>query len=320
LPNTDAECSNEECPHFNVPKPADRILGRIVLDAFGRDLRTFQTVNELLRCIRSALKGHRELFIKYNILHCDISSSNILLPWPSSKKERQALEAKLKGKGQQRDYEEEVESDGTSVTEESKVSDDGRKGDRNHRMPESLSSEGFLIDLDYAVDIHRPEPSGARLGIGTTTFMAIELLKVDGAENSYFHDLHSFFYVLLWTLSERSPEFRQSEIYGWAKHWNDYRLLGTVKTSLLIPFGWEPYLAEALCAWAVTPEKPSKSAEYEALEKLLEGWRDICFPKRMAITKEFERMAKQKNISRKDWEDDMYYGMLAALDEAIGEV
>ena len=57
--------------------------------------------------------------------------------------------------------------------------------------------DGFLIDLDLAIDLARLEASGAPGKTGTKVFMAIGLLLDDGP-HTFMHDLESFFWVLLW--------------------------------------------------------------------------------------------------------------------------
>ncbi|CAD6503714.1 BgTH12-03372 [Blumeria graminis f. sp. triticale] len=61
-----------------IPSLRDRELTRIVMLPRGRSLRSCQTVMEFLVGIRDAILGHQRLFVK-NILHGDISDSNIIL-------------------------------------------------------------------------------------------------------------------------------------------------------------------------------------------------------------------------------------------------
>lgn len=83
--------------------------------------------------------------------------------------------------------------------------------------------KGMLIDLDLA-KVRDSGPSGARHQTGTMQFMAIEVLrKID---NTYRHDLESFFYVLLWMCARQSwhnwsisgasqPPHRESRLRKW---------------------------------------------------------------------------------------------------------
>ena len=63
-------------------------------------------------------------------------------------------------------------------------------------MLEEDESDGFLIDLDLAVEVNRRKLSGAPEKTGTKVFMAIGVLK--GDPHSFMHDLESFFWVLFW--------------------------------------------------------------------------------------------------------------------------
>ncbi|KAI9731295.1 MAG: hypothetical protein M1834_005198, partial [Cirrosporium novae-zelandiae] len=63
-------------------------------------------------------------------------------------------------------------------------------------MLNEAEDDGFLIDLDLAVEIDRKEVSGAPNKTGTKIFMAIGAL--DGEQHSFLHDLESFFWVLFW--------------------------------------------------------------------------------------------------------------------------
>ena len=57
--------------------------------------------------------------------------------------------------------------------------------------------DGFLIDLDFAIDLTHLEASGAPGKTGTKVFMAIGLLLDDGP-HTFMYDLESFFWVLFW--------------------------------------------------------------------------------------------------------------------------
>ena len=63
-------------------------------------------------------------------------------------------------------------------------------------MLEEDESDGFLIDLDLAVEVNRQKLSGAPEKTGTKVFMAIGVLG--GDPHSFMHDLESFFWVLFW--------------------------------------------------------------------------------------------------------------------------
>jgi len=63
-------------------------------------------------------------------------------------------------------------------------------------MLDEAEEDGFLIDLDLAIEIDRKEASGALNKTGTKVFMAIGVLYDE--DHSFIHDLESFFWVLFW--------------------------------------------------------------------------------------------------------------------------
>ncbi|KAH0533948.1 hypothetical protein FGG08_007439 [Glutinoglossum americanum] len=68
--------------------------------------------------------------------------------------------------------------------------------------PNSPSTTGFLIDLDYAITVDstslQPGSSGAPHRTGTLPYMAIDILKNEHGMHLYHHDVESFLYVLIW--------------------------------------------------------------------------------------------------------------------------
>ncbi|KAH9482167.1 hypothetical protein JR316_0004262 [Psilocybe cubensis] len=65
------------------PYTADRIFCRIVLEAYGRSIKYFQTKLELLHAFYDSVAGHKNIWQK-GILHRDISLENILLGKPNA--------------------------------------------------------------------------------------------------------------------------------------------------------------------------------------------------------------------------------------------
>ncbi|KAI2470765.1 hypothetical protein F4781DRAFT_430153 [Annulohypoxylon bovei var. microspora] len=61
--------------------------------------------------------------------------------------------------------------------------------------PGNIMGNGMLIDFDRSVFLTGDGPSGVR-NVGTRPFKAINVLL--GEENSFMHDLESFFWVLFW--------------------------------------------------------------------------------------------------------------------------
>ena len=62
---------------------------------------------------------------------------------------------------------------------------------------------GFLIDLDYAVDVAADtlvcKSTGAPHRTGTLPYMAIDFLHGDHGSHLYHYDVESFLYVLIWS-------------------------------------------------------------------------------------------------------------------------
>ncbi|KAI0426951.1 hypothetical protein F5Y09DRAFT_350767 [Xylaria sp. FL1042] len=62
----------------------NRIYSCLVISPAGRVISDFRMVNELLAAIRDAIKAHRSLYKTGNMLHCDISSNNIIITKPDT--------------------------------------------------------------------------------------------------------------------------------------------------------------------------------------------------------------------------------------------
>ena len=60
----------------------DRIFSYQATEPAGRPLSNFQSVSELLRAIRDAIKVHQALFLDGRILHRDVSESNMVITNP----------------------------------------------------------------------------------------------------------------------------------------------------------------------------------------------------------------------------------------------
>ncbi len=64
----------------NLDDPFDnRILSCLVISPVGRILGDFNSIPELLKALRGAIRAHRSLYLKANILHRDVSSNNIII-------------------------------------------------------------------------------------------------------------------------------------------------------------------------------------------------------------------------------------------------
>ncbi|KAF8534196.1 hypothetical protein BDD12DRAFT_896759 [Trichophaea hybrida] len=71
--------------------------------------------------------------------------------------------------------------------------------------------KGFLIDLDLAVPINNEGACGAPERTGTFPFLSIEILEWDPKQtghylHTYYDDLQSFFFVLIWLCSEPTSQ------------------------------------------------------------------------------------------------------------------
>ncbi|KAF4968094.1 hypothetical protein FSARC_4455 [Fusarium sarcochroum] len=64
---------------YQEVKTANLTLSCIVTTPFGRPLKKYGTVAELLGCFCDAIKGHRSLYVQGNLLHQDISEGNIII-------------------------------------------------------------------------------------------------------------------------------------------------------------------------------------------------------------------------------------------------
>ncbi|MCJ1430243.1 hypothetical protein MMC29_008160 [Sticta canariensis] len=60
----------------------NRVLTYLAISPAGRPLQEFKSVLEVLQAFRDAIRQHRELFLRRNILHRDISLNNIILTNP----------------------------------------------------------------------------------------------------------------------------------------------------------------------------------------------------------------------------------------------
>jgi 5-carboxymethyl-2-hydroxymuconate isomerase len=60
----------------------NRVFRCLVISPAGRGIRDFQSIKELLKALRDAIKAHRSLYLMGNILHRDISENNIIITDP----------------------------------------------------------------------------------------------------------------------------------------------------------------------------------------------------------------------------------------------
>lgn len=103
-------------------------------------------------------------------------------------------------------------------------------------------SDGFLIDLDLAVDISRLKTSGAPGKTGTKVFMAIGALRGDA--HTFMHDLESFFWVIFWICVHYTGAGKESQDVGNFKDWNYVSTddLAIFKCGLVLPMNFKAKL------------------------------------------------------------------------------
>ncbi|PHH90114.1 hypothetical protein CDD83_4460 [Cordyceps sp. RAO-2017] len=64
--------------HNNGPYD-NRVFRCLVISPAGRAIYTYEKISELLEALRDAIKAHKSLYLKGNILHRDISENNIII-------------------------------------------------------------------------------------------------------------------------------------------------------------------------------------------------------------------------------------------------
>ncbi|KAA1470073.1 hypothetical protein DENSPDRAFT_870715 [Dentipellis sp. KUC8613] len=102
---------------------------------------------------------------------------------------------------------------------------------------------GVLNDWDMALDLKTQAPSRKPTDpIGTTPFMALELLTEEPSTHRYRHDLESFVYILIWCtiqlgLDGRLLRPRHPALADWCH--GDWAANGRAKLSALMPFSDE---------------------------------------------------------------------------------
>lgn len=89
------------------------------------------------------------------------------------------------------------------------------------------SCPAFLIDLDLAIREQRQESSGARGRTGTRAFMAMGALLDE--QNSFMHDLESFFWVLFWICIHYTGPNGAGRVVPEFESWN-YMTTGALAT------------------------------------------------------------------------------------------
>ncbi|OJT12266.1 hypothetical protein TRAPUB_11200 [Trametes pubescens] len=160
---------------------------RIVIDDVGRPLTEFTSTHELVCAVRDAIRGHQLAWQKAKVMHRDISVGNILIADQLYAKKHAKKSRKKAFTGFLHDYDYSAMDSDTSEEEEDAPSSSA---------PSSGSSEGCPTETATAPD----DPSKFKERTGTYYFMACELLDVPGIIHNTYHDLESFYWVLLWVV------------------------------------------------------------------------------------------------------------------------
>ncbi len=134
-------------------------------------------------------------------------------------------------------------------------------------MLEQQENDGFLIDLDMAVELDRLTASGAPARTGTKVFMASGIL--DGEPHTFMHDLQSFFWVLFWiSIHHHGPNTRPSCADETLANWQKLHpaQLSRDKDGVLLPAHFDNSLNGAITPYC------------EPLRPILKRLRDEIFP------------------------------------------
>ncbi|KAJ7084039.1 hypothetical protein B0H15DRAFT_951785 [Mycena belliarum] len=238
---------------------------RLVLTPFGQPLSHFASRKELISIFIDAIKAHRGLFTKANIIHRDISINNILLvPVPKTWNT--------------------VELPPTSPAVLAlaglhglKTSSGCKPVDPSPAAAPIGPRQGLLIDLDHALvleqDVERG-PTAAGHRTGTLPFMATDvLIKGDQLRaHEPRHDLESFLYVLIWicvhyagpgNVERQNFDIYQSSMANWLTGY-EYSSMGVGKWyALTVQEGWENDVL------------PNFAPYFEPLKPCATAWKDL---------------------------------------------
>ncbi|KAF8417794.1 hypothetical protein EV426DRAFT_540173 [Tirmania nivea] len=182
----------------------------------------------------------------------------------------------------------------------------------NNVLIDQITGDGFLVDLDLAINPRRPTASGAPHRTGTFDFMAIGVHY--GHLHTYRHDLESFFWLLLY-LCMYCPGPDNDPLTSRAK----LKVHGLQETLFQTIAKLRDNIAAALKRDAVRKEEfEEQTLAYthphmrEMFGALLMNWRDILFP--------LDPVKDKTLTGTPDDENDLYDRMLAALEQQIPAV
>ncbi|KAF8417780.1 hypothetical protein EV426DRAFT_540159 [Tirmania nivea] len=182
----------------------------------------------------------------------------------------------------------------------------------NNVLIDQITGDGFLVDLDLAINPRRPTASGAPHRIGTFDFMAIGVHY--GHLHTYRHDLESFFWLLLY-LCIYCPGPDNDPLTSRAK----LKVHGLQETLFQTIAKLRDNIAAVLKERAVGKREFREATiaqthphMREMFGELLMNWRDILFPMDIKLEETF--------IGTPDDENDLYDCILAALEQQIPAV
>lgn len=205
----------------------NRMYNLVITTPVGTPIMKCINATQVAQTLLGALVGHASLFFAGKILHRDISINNIMhtsTPFPLTD-DQLAVNADI--------------------------------------LPASKQLQGFLIDLDYAVQHPPTAVSGAPHRTGTLPFMSINVLS--DKPHGYRDDLESFLYVLIWTCitDENGLVDPDSKL----RFWNEGELY-QIAASKSFAMTNKDRFEDLLCEF---------EPQYAGLETLAERWRKVLF-------------------------------------------
>ncbi|RCI16304.1 hypothetical protein L249_2827 [Ophiocordyceps polyrhachis-furcata BCC 54312] len=212
----------------------NRVFRCLVISPAGRAIHKYDKKSELLEALRDAVKAHRSLYLKGEILHRDVSENNIII----TDRKTTGYVGML------------IDLDLAKELGSGRSGARCRTGTMEFMAIEVLRgiSHTYRHDLESFLYELGSGRSGARCRTGTMEFMAIEVLR--GISHTYRHDLESFLYVLLWLCGRRGWELvnraRDHPTYSMFTSWytGSFRQIASVKLGHMDANGFEYILEE----------------------------------------------------------------------------
>ncbi|KAJ7507262.1 hypothetical protein B0H11DRAFT_2185726 [Mycena galericulata] len=224
----------------------ERIHRRLVLTPVGYALPHFSSRKELISIFIDAVTAHRELFIRANVLHRDISVNNIMLVPSPRTWNTIALPPT---------------SPALAALAGPHHFNSSRAAQPAAVPPPSGPRRGLLIDLDYSLVI-KPDgergPTATRHRTASDASLCIRNI----------HDLESLLYVLIWicvhyagpgNVERRNFDLLKSRLRNWVRG-DSYMAIGMMKDSALRnPLFWNRSVLAEFAPY-FEPLKPCASA------------------------------------------------------------